>query len=125
MPQTRRFTLTNRLPPTLKPRKHFTSTPRKVCGHLIQCRTGHGYLGEYYVSFVPTEPTSCLCGDPRPTREHILRDCPLFTQLYLREVSHDIILNEILGTEKGPSKIHSGARRFQEGCRTRTRKGPR
>ncbi|KAG2342236.1 hypothetical protein BDR05DRAFT_964559 [Suillus weaverae] len=50
-------------------------------------RTGHGFLGEYYASFVPTEPTvpGCLCREPRQAREHILRDCPLFrhTPTYL------------------------------------------
>lgn len=101
--QTGRFAIANRLPPTLKPRQHFTHTPREVYGRLIQCRTGHGFMGEYYATFVPTEPTRCPCGEPRQTREHILRDCPQFTRqrIHLREVSYNIILNEILGTEKG------------------------
>ncbi|KAG1725509.1 hypothetical protein EDB19DRAFT_262509 [Suillus lakei] len=48
-------------------------SPSRVDSHqhsprsLLQCRTGHGFTGEYYVSFVPTEPISCLCGEPRQT----------------------------------------------------------
>lgn len=101
--QTGRFAIANRLPPTLKPRQHFTHTPQEVYGRLIQCRTGHGFFGEYYATFVPTEPIMCSCGEPRQTREHILRDCPLFARqrIHLRHVSYNIILNEILGTEKG------------------------
>ncbi|KAG1884001.1 hypothetical protein F4604DRAFT_1574888, partial [Suillus subluteus] len=83
---------------------HFTNTPREVYGQLVQCRTGHGFIGEYYAteSFVPTESISCPCGGPRQMREHILRNCSLFThqRTHLRVVSRSIILSEILGTEK-------------------------
>ncbi|KAG1882617.1 hypothetical protein F4604DRAFT_1741814 [Suillus subluteus] len=91
--QAGRFGLANRLLPTLKPQKNLTNTPREVYGRLIRCRTVHGFLGEYYASFVLTEPTSCLCGEPRQTREDILRGCPLFTRLQLREASHNITFN--------------------------------
>ncbi|KAG1731283.1 hypothetical protein EDB19DRAFT_1640923, partial [Suillus lakei] len=101
--QTSRFALAHRLRPTLKPRKHFINTPREVYGRPVQCRTGHGFIGEYYVSFVPTEPSSCLCRENHVKRENTLCECPLFThqRTHLRDVSRNIILNEILLTEKG------------------------
>ncbi|KAG1850096.1 hypothetical protein C8R48DRAFT_613696, partial [Suillus tomentosus] len=47
--------------------------------------------------------TSCSCGEPRQTREHILCKCPLFTRQYihLREVSCHLTSSEIMGTERG------------------------
>ncbi|KAG2099233.1 uncharacterized protein F5147DRAFT_524590, partial [Suillus discolor] len=50
--------------------------------------------------FVPTETTSCSCGEPRQTRE--LCNCLLFTHqsIHLR-VSLHLISSEIMGTEKG------------------------
>ncbi|KAG1795546.1 uncharacterized protein BJ212DRAFT_1526349 [Suillus subaureus] len=59
------------------------------------CATGSDNSGAYTVDWA----TKAL-GEPRQTREHILRDRPLFTcqHIYLHEVSHDI---RDLGTEKG------------------------
>jgi hypothetical protein len=45
---------------------------REVFGRLLQCRTGHGYTGEFYSRFVPDENVDCLCGEPLQTREHII-----------------------------------------------------
>ena len=76
---------------------------REVFGRLMQCRTGHGYIGEYYAKFVPTENVDCPCGKNFQTREHILRDCPRYEahRHTLREFSEDISIPEILGTTKG------------------------
>ncbi|KAG1778178.1 hypothetical protein EV702DRAFT_968614, partial [Suillus placidus] len=57
---------------------------------------------EYYASFVPTEPTSCPCGEPRQTRTHVLCKCPLFIRQ--RRHLHDVLGNlipSIMGTVKG------------------------
>jgi hypothetical protein len=43
---------------------------------VVQCRTGHGHLGEYYSRFVPSESVDCPCGEPVQTREHIICECP-------------------------------------------------
>lgn len=56
------FAPANRLPPSLKPRKHFALTNRELYGRLVQCRTGHAFLGEYYQRFVPSEDPTCPCG---------------------------------------------------------------
>lgn len=51
---------------------------------VLQRRTGHGFIGEYYaLLFALTEPTVCSCGQPRQTQEHILRDSPLFTYQHI------------------------------------------
>jgi len=50
--QANRFTL------ALKPREHFTHTPCDIYGHLIQCCTGHAFMGEYYNKHIPMENCS-------------------------------------------------------------------
>jgi ribonuclease HI len=102
-PKSGRFAMADRMPPKLKTTERFIKTKREVFGRLIQCRTGHGFLGEYYKQFVPDENVDCPCGEPFQTREHILRDCPKYQthRHILEEVSRDISLPEILGTEKG------------------------
>ncbi|EPS97143.1 hypothetical protein FOMPIDRAFT_27216, partial [Fomitopsis schrenkii] len=72
-------------------------------GRVVQCRTGHGFTGEYYRSHVPTEPDDCPCGAPFQTRRHILQDCPRYepTRHILRAASAQIDLPTILGTEDG------------------------
>lgn len=97
------FSPADRLPPSLKPREHFCNSKRAVYGRLIQCRTGHAFIGEYYSSFVPTENPSCPCGEHIQTREHILTSCPAYEPYrnILRSASEDLIVTDILGTEKG------------------------
>ncbi|KAG1896330.1 uncharacterized protein F5891DRAFT_958852, partial [Suillus fuscotomentosus] len=73
-----------------------------------QCRTGRRFMhdssesSKYHASFVQTEPTGCSCEMPRQTREHLLRDCPLFIcqRIHLHAVSNINILNKTLGMEK-------------------------
>ena len=98
-----RFATANRLPPSEKPRKHFKRLKREVFGRVLQCRTGHGFTGEYYRIHVPTEPDDCPCGSPFQTRQHIPQDCPRYDEArhILRDVSEHIDLPTILGTEKG------------------------
>ncbi|KAI6123223.1 hypothetical protein EDD16DRAFT_685345 [Pisolithus croceorrhizus] len=88
----------DRIPPSLKPRKHFCESKRAIYGRLIQCRTGHAFTDKYYSSFVPTEIISCPCG------EHILTSCPTFEPNCVtpRSALEDlVIVTDILGTEKG------------------------
>jgi len=74
-----------------------------VFGRLTQCRTGHGYIGEFYAQIVPDENVDCPCGERFQTREHILRECPRYERHrdILRKVSRDVSLPEILSTKKG------------------------
>lgn len=97
------FSPADRLPPSLRPREHFCESKRAIYGRLIQCRTGHAFTGEYYSSFVPTETTSCSCGERIQTREHILTSCPAYepSRGLLRSASEDLVITDILGTVKG------------------------
>jgi len=97
------FAWANRLPPRLKPRKHFVNTKREVYGRLLQCRTGHAFTGEYYARMVPTEATDCSCGHPYQTRQHILQDCEEFDEHrhILTDVDETLSMTELLGTEDG------------------------
>ena len=108
-PKTGHFAIADRIPPSMRPTPQFRGLDgrREVFGRLVQCRTGHGYNGEYYRRFVPTESTRCQCGEGLQTREHVLRECPLFNEHrpYLRKVSEDISLPEILGTRDGISAL--------------------
>ncbi|KAJ7241636.1 hypothetical protein C8J57DRAFT_91139 [Mycena rebaudengoi] len=78
-------------------------TKREVYGRLVQCRTGHAFIGEYYAKFVPLERVDCQCGDAFQTREHLLRECGTYEEHrgILRETSAQLSLPDILGTEKG------------------------
>ncbi|KAJ6537273.1 hypothetical protein DFH09DRAFT_930974 [Mycena vulgaris] len=59
--------------------------------------------GQYYAKFVPSENVDCPCGEVFQTREHLLRECPLYEDQrhILEKASRDISLPEILGTKEG------------------------
>lgn len=104
-PKAGRYAIANRIEPKLKQTFQFAMlrNKREVFGRLVQCRTGHAYIGEYYRKFVPDKATDCPCGEQLQTREHILRDCPQYEdhRHILRAVSRDVSLPEILGSEDG------------------------
>ena len=104
-PITGRYAIANRIPPSLKPLAHFRDLcgDRELYGRVVQCHLGHGFIGEYYKDFVPSESIDCPCGEPVQTRQHVLQDCPVYEphRHILRGVSEDVALAEILGTPKG------------------------
>ncbi|KAG9016555.1 hypothetical protein FRB90_003055, partial [Tulasnella sp. 427] len=67
------FALADRFVPSLRPPPHFRNLMRPIYAKIIQCRTNHAFIGEYYRKFVPSEETECLCGEEVQTREHILK----------------------------------------------------
>ena len=74
------FELADVQPPRISPNDFFRSTPRELFGRLTQTLTGHGYTGEYYRRFVPSETAWCRCTDTEiqhvlETREHVLHEC--------------------------------------------------
>ncbi len=101
------------LPPSLKPRKHFALTNRELYGRLIQCRTGHAFLGEYYRRFVPSEDPSCPCGAVVQTRAHVIQDCDLLEDARSILYNFDVTLSlpELLGTPKGIDALTQFIRR--------------
>ena len=103
-PKKGRFAISNRIPPSLNPTKHFTELKdqREVLGRLVQCRTGHAYTGEFRRQFFLGESVNCACGEDLQTREHILRMCTSYTghRGSLRDENHEIALPELPGTPK-------------------------
>ncbi|KAE9391449.1 hypothetical protein BT96DRAFT_864924, partial [Gymnopus androsaceus JB14] len=92
-----------RIAPRWKPRDYFNNTKRDVCRWLVQCRTRHALIGEYYAKFVPTEDKQCPCGNRFQSREHNLISCKQYADHrdILWEVFENTKLDEILGTEEG------------------------
>lgn len=97
------YAFANRVPPSLEPSQHFKCLAREVYARLIQCRTGHAFIGEYYHRFVPSEDTSCPCGERFQTRAHVIQDCPIFRESrgLLSEVVPDLNLADVFGTKDG------------------------
>lgn len=104
-----RFAIANRFPPSLSPSRRFTSLKnnRELFGRTVQCRTGHGYTGEFRRDFKLEGPYSCPCGEPLETREHIIRECPRYNahRRHLTKISPQISLPTILGTKDGISAL--------------------
>ncbi|EIW79124.1 hypothetical protein CONPUDRAFT_59503, partial [Coniophora puteana RWD-64-598 SS2] len=65
--------------------------------------TGHCFSGEYYATFVPSEPKSCPCGAHYQSQSHILEHCPMYDHArhHLHKPGEDISLTNILGTKAG------------------------
>ncbi|CAK5283362.1 unnamed protein product [Mycena citricolor] len=95
----------NRIPPSLKPTQHFTELSRQweLFGRVIQCRTGHGYLGKFYQRFNIPEDVDCPCGEPIQTQDHVLRWCPLYNKHrpIIRATSANFYEEIILGMKEG------------------------
>jgi ribonuclease HI len=91
--------------PTLRLNKSLREmdASRDVQSRVIQVITGHGHIGDYYARFVPAEPTSCPCGEPIQTREHILADCELYNaqRHTLHKACPSLTSATILSTRKG------------------------
>jgi ribonuclease HI len=60
------YAIANRFPPSLKPTPHFTAlkNQRELFGRTVQCRSGHGYTGEFRREFKLEGPYSCPCSEP-------------------------------------------------------------
>ena len=87
-------------PPSLRSTPHLRDK-RELFGRLIQCCTGHDYVGDFYVKIDTTNP-ACPCGEPYQTCTHVLRDCRLYRnhRYILEEISPLIFSPDILGTHE-------------------------
>ncbi|SRR5258708_1682183 len=100
------FHLANKIPPTLSLTKRFMDSDRKSFSRLIQFRTGHAHIGEYYRRFVKSEDPTCGCGYAIQTRHHILRDCPRYiNQRPLLGSGRNANLERLIGTEAGIKRL--------------------
>jgi len=99
----------NRTKPRTHPTKHFKSLLQKKFSQLIQLRTGHAFIGQYYRQFIPTETINCCCGELIETRLHILQECPLYEEWWhlLNNDENQFNLADILGTDDGATKVSS------------------
>ena len=69
--------------PSTLPDANFDNTPRELFGQIMQIMSGHGHIGEYYLTFVHSESLWCMCTDEvcdptLQTRDHILYTCPRY-----------------------------------------------
>ena len=93
----------DRFLPSLNPSWQMRHLPRQLFGLVLQCRTGHAFMGEYYVRHNIDEPVGCSCGAELQTREHILSECPKYAEWchLLLEQSNTLSMTALLGTENG------------------------
>src|SRR5258708_6927581 len=92
----------NKIPPRLSPTDRFKDLSRKTFSRLMQFRTGHAHIGEYYKRFVRSENPSCSCGHPIQSRQHILYDCPkLNRHRSLLGTGRNAHSESPIGTQKG------------------------
>ena len=100
-----------RSPPSLKlsPFHKDPRVSRAVHCRLIQVILDHGFFGEYYSRFVPTEDVDCPCGELIQTLQHVLYDCPLHNEARTRmyEVSGPLHPSCLFGTVPGLRAIAS------------------
>ena len=95
----------NHIPPSLQSIPHFKAlhNQREIFGCLIQCRTGHGYFGDYYWSTVSSESIFCPCEEEIQTYKHIIDMCLQYEnhRQTLYNISNFIYMPDILGTKQG------------------------
>jgi len=106
-PHKGRFMISNRIPPSPNPTKHFVTLKDQceVSSHPVQCQTRHVYTRELWRQFFPEKRTNCKCGEDPQTCKHTTRECIQHknNQDNLREQNHKPALPELLGTPKGIS----------------------
>ena len=93
----------DQFPPGLGLSWQMKNLSRKIFGLVLQCRTGHAFMGEYAARHRPGEDVSCPCGAGLQSRDHILQLCPRYedSRHILQAVSSNIDTFRILGTKKG------------------------
>ncbi len=100
------FHAANALTPMLSPSRRFIDSDHKTFSHLIQFRTGHAHIGEYYMRFVRTEDPMCGCSRMTQTRLHILRECPKYTtHRSILGTGRNAQFEKLVGTEKGIKRL--------------------
>jgi ribonuclease HI len=115
-----------RLPPRTKPppkKSWILTASRRSRALLTQIKTGHAYLGEYYLKMLPNESPACLCGLEVQTRDHVLRHCPIYEEHrhILRKASPTLHVPTLLCTQEGQQAIV----KFVEGSGAFTKGGRR
>ncbi|KAF8581097.1 hypothetical protein K439DRAFT_1355149, partial [Ramaria rubella] len=94
-------------------------------GLVVQSRTGHAFMGEYYATSVPANETGYPCGVTLQTQAHILQECPRYDEH--RHILEDAVPNghiaDILGTPNGITALASFLQRVHQGWKSAQRSG--
>lgn len=114
------------IPPRAALSSYFKDLPRHLYTRLVQCRTGHGFFGEYYARRNIPEDPDCLCGHGIETRHHILKDCPIYEdyRYILEEADEDLSEEELLGKVDGlvtVAEFNEASGAFSKGGRAKRR----
>ena len=80
---------THELFPTVPNRRFYSSFSRSSESKLIRIASGHNRLNNHMHKLKLTESPCCECSDARQTVQHILMDCPIFTE------QRDTMINEV------------------------------
>jgi hypothetical protein len=101
------FRAANQIPPSIKPTERLKTLGQKAFSRLIQFRTGHAHIGEYYNRFgIQGESGECACGAAVQTREHILQVCPLQRKFrHLLGRGRQTRFSTLMGTRKGVLRL--------------------
>ena len=90
----------------LIPMGRFWRTDRKTFSRLVQCRTGHAHIGDYYKKFIHSENVECPCGATPQTREHVLKSCKrYYRHRHILGHGRHAQTGRLLGTVKGIRKL--------------------
>ena len=76
--------------------------------HLNRFITGHAFVGSYTARFRPDLPTSCPCGAPLQTVEHVIFSCPLYADArrdILQPIDHGSSLPILLNFTQGGAAL--------------------
>lgn len=98
------FAPANRIAPSTRPTPHLRALDKAAFSHLLQCRTGHAFTGEYLRAInKPERSFACTCGVPLQTRDHLLVGCPELERFRapLYSVSPQLVVADLLGTKEG------------------------
>jgi hypothetical protein len=125
-PMTGRYTISDRIPPSLAGSHAFRTLDRNTLGTVTQARTGHGYFGEYYQTHNIQEPTNHPCGAELQTREHIAFECQMHREhgYIIDEGAPDNQLTTLFGTKAGIDALAEFVRKSGTFQKTRNRETP-
>ena len=100
---TGRYTIADRIPPSLAGSHMFCMLDQKTLGLVTQARMGHRHFREYYITHNIQEPSECPCGAETQMRNHILFECKTHEEHrhLIDEGAPDHKLMMILRTKKG------------------------
>ncbi|KAF8329578.1 uncharacterized protein EI90DRAFT_3211115 [Cantharellus anzutake] len=118
------FYAANQLAPKLRPTKWFRKLDRKPFSHVIQFRTGHAHIGEYYHRFRINR--ACQCGKSTQTRVHILTECPRTSRhRYLLGRGNQTKFHILMGKMKGIERLANFIKKSKTGDKPTTTNTPR